>query len=205
MMDQLAGGHSADLVAVFFAAMVNIYGVLAAAFIIQAVLRLRSEETTGGAEAVLATAVGRFRWAASHLSCAVGGAAAILLLSGAAMGIADAAVGGSAGIGTLIGAGLAQLPAALVMAGFVVVVYGGLPSLVVALAWAGYVISLACGLFGDMLGLPQWARDISPFTHVPAIPAVDYTPGSTVALVAVAAVLGVVGLVGFRRRDVPTA
>jgi len=201
LMGQLAGTRAAGLVDVYYAAMMNIFGVLAAGFVVQALLRLRTEETGGPAEAVLATATSRTRWVASHLANAVGGAAAMLIGAGAAAGIADAAVGGNVGVGTLVGAGLAQLPAALTVAGFVVLAFGGLPRMVVALAWSGLAVSLACGLFGDLLGLPQPVRDLSPFSHVPAIPAVDATAGPMVGLLAVATALAVAGMALFRRRD----
>jgi ABC-2 type transport system permease protein len=201
LMNQLAGGGGGTLVELFFAGMMNVFGALAAGFVVQALLRLRSEEAGGPTEAVLATAVGRVRLAGAHLACAVGGAAAMLLVAGAGAGLANVLVGGDVGVATLAGAGLAQLPAALTVAGFVLLAYGGLPRLVVSLAWAGLVVSLACGLFGDLLGLPQAVRDLSPFTHVPAIPAVDATPAPIVVLLVVAAALSATGLALFRRRD----
>ncbi|MCT9931185.1 ABC transporter permease [Planotetraspora sp. A-T 1434] len=201
LIGQLAGTAAPGLVDVYFAAMMNVFGALAAGFAVQTLLRLRSEEAGGRAEAVLATAVGRVRWVVSHLACAAGGAAAMLVFAGAGAGIADAAVGGDEGVMTLIGAGLAQLPAALTVAGFVLLVFGGLPRLLVTLAWAGLVVSIAFGLLGDVLGLPRQVRDLSPFSHVPSIPAVDATAGPIVALVAVAAVLAAAGMALFRRRD----
>ena len=54
-------------------------GLIAAAYGIQATLRLRTEETAGRAEPVLATAVGRLQWAGSHLVFAILGPAAVLL------------------------------------------------------------------------------------------------------------------------------
>jgi len=42
---------------------------------------------------------------------------------------------------------------------------------------------------------------LSPFQHVPAMPADDFALGPLVALTAVAVALSAVGLVGFRRRD----
>jgi ABC-2 type transport system permease protein len=115
--------------------------------------------------------------------------------------VADAVVGGDAGVGTLIGAGLVQLPAALAVAGFVLLAFGGLPRLTVALAWAGLTFSIVCGLLGDLFGLPQAVRDLSPFSHVPAIPAADPAVVPLLALVAVAAVLAAAGMSLFRRRD----
>jgi len=201
LMAQLAGTGAPDIGDVYYAGMMNIFGVLAAGFAVQALLRLRSEETGGQAEAVLATATGRVPWVASHLACAVGGAAAVLLAAGAGAGIADAAVGGDAGVGTLIGAGLVQLPAALAVAGFAVLAFGWLPRLAVALAWAGFGVSVVCGVLGEIFGLPQSIRDLSPFSHVPAIPAADPTAGPILALVAAAAALTVAGMALFRRRD----
>jgi ABC-2 type transport system permease protein len=201
LMGQLAGTGASDLVDAYFAGMMNVFGALAAGFVVQALLRLRSEEAGGTAEPVLATAVSRVRWVAAHLTCAAGGAAAMLLLAGAGAGIADAASGGDVGVGTLTAAGLAQLPAALTVAGFVVLAFGGLPRLVVALAWAGLAVSLACGLLGDVFGLPQPVRDLSPFSHVPAIPAADPTLTPILALLVVAAALAATGTALFRRRD----
>jgi ABC-2 type transport system permease protein len=201
LMGQLAGTGAGDLVDAYFAGMMNVFGALAAGFVVQALLRLRSEEAGGTAEPVLATAVSRVRWVAAHLTCAAGGAAAMLLLAGAGAGIADAAGGGDVGVGTLTAAGLAQLPAALTVAGFVVLAFGGLPRLVVALAWAGLAVSLACGLLGDVFGLPQPVRDLSPFSHVPAIPAADPTLTPILALLVVAAALAATGTALFRRRD----
>ena len=201
LMAQLAGTGGPNITDVYYAAMMNVFGVMAAGFAVQALLRLRSEEVGGQAEAVLATATGRAQWVASHLTCAVGGAAAVLLAAGAGAGIADALVGGTTGVGTLIGAGLVQLPAALAVAGFAVLAFGWLPRLVVALAWAGFGLSVVCGVLGEIFGLPQSVRDLSPFSHVPAIPAVDPTAGPIIALVVVAVAFTAAGLVLFRRRD----
>jgi len=52
-----------------------------------------------------------------------------------------------------------------------------------------------------LLRLPQGVRDISPFTHVPAIPAVDATPTPLIALIVVASALVVTGMAVFRSRD----
>ncbi|GAA1641170.1 ABC transporter permease [Catellatospora bangladeshensis] len=205
MMEGLAGGGGGpDLVKMFFAAMMNTFGALAAGYVIQALLRLRSEEAGGTAEGLLATAVSRTRWIGSHVLVTVIGAAVMLLLAGAGAGITDALAGGDVGIGTLALAGLAQLPGALVVAGFVVLVFGALPRLSVALAWAALVVSIACGLFGDLFGLPQLVRDVSPFTHVPAIPAVDPKALPLLALTGVAVALTAAGMALFRRRDLST-
>lgn len=202
LLENLGGGGADSLVDTFFAAMMAITGAAVAGYVVQALLRLRSEET-GTAEAVLATATGRLRWLASHVICAVAGAAVLLGLagvtSGLVYGLAENDIAGK--VVDLTGAALAQLPGALVLAGFAVAAFGLLPRLAVGLAWAGLAISLVFGLLGDLLNLPQAVQDISPFSHLPTLPGTEATAAPLVALVAVAAALGAAGLASFRRRD----
>lgn len=200
---KLAGGDSSNLLDTYYAAMMAFYGAMAAAYVVQALMRPRSEEAGGPAEAVLATGTGRLTWLASHIAVAVVGAAVLLAASGAATGLVADLSGSDTGgqVGELTGAALVQLPAALILAGFAVAVFGVLPRLAVGLAWAAFAVSLIVGQLGELLGLPQAVRDISPFTHVPAVPAASATAGPLVALTAIALALGAAGLALFRRRD----
>ena len=56
------------------------------------------------------------------------------------------------------------------------------------------------GLFGPLL--PDGTDVLSPFTHLPRLPAAPTDPAAVVAVTGVAAVLWVAGLVGWRWRDV---
>jgi len=201
---KLAGGSSADLMDAFFAAMMAIYGAMAAAYVVQALMRPRAEEAGGPAEAVLATGTGRLTWLASHLAVAVGGAALLLVVGGAATGLVAVLSGSGQGggqVADLTGASLVQLPAALILAGVAVAAFGLLPRFAIGLAWSAFAISLIVGQLGELLGLPQAVRDISPFTHVPAVPAASATAGPLIALTVVAVAFGAAGLALFRRRD----
>ena len=70
-------------------------------------------------------------------------------------------------------------------------------TLAAPLAFAAVVM-----LFGDLFRLPQWLQDVSPFEHVPMVPAETFSWGPVVVLFAVALVLSVAGQVAFARRDV---
>ena len=98
-------------------------------------------------------------------------------------------------------ASLAHVPAVWVLVGAAVLVFGWAPraTLVTWALVAGYAV---IGMFGELLDLPGWVRDLSPFEHVPQVPADDWAVGPLVALVALAAGLTALGLAGFRRRDV---
>ena len=58
------------------------------------------------------------------------------------------------------------------------------------------------GMFGMLFKLPSWVIDLSPFQHVPAIPAQDFSAQPLIILTLIAAALVSIGLIGFRRRDV---
>jgi ABC-2 type transport system permease protein len=197
---KMGGGGAA--INAFLAAMTGLYGIVAAAFAVSATLRLRREETEQRGELVLAGSVGRIRWAASHLAIATVGTAIVLACAGLASGIAYWVRTGDAGqVPRLLGASMTQLPAAWVLVGIAMALVGFLPTLDAA-AWGALVAFLICGLLGPLLRLPQWALDISPFTHVPKLPGGAFTAAPLVWLTLAACLLTAVGLAGLRRRDI---
>ncbi|WP_225097376.1 ABC transporter permease [Streptomyces sp. CoH27] len=191
---QRLGGRS-GLTDAFLAAMVGMLGLVAALYIVSAVLRLSGEETSGRAEPVLAGAVGRLRWAAGHLLIAFGGSALIMLLAGLGF-----AVGYGRQIGLVLGACLLQVAAVWVIGGLAVLLLGVLPQGVTA-AWGVAGAALLIGWIGPALNVPRAVLDLSPFGHLPKLPGghLDWTPVGV--LPALAALLVAGGLAGLRRRD----
>ncbi|MDR3081103.1 MAG: ABC transporter permease, partial [Streptomyces sp.] len=191
---QRMGGQSA-LTDTFLAAMVGMMGLIAALYIVAAVLRLSGEETSGRAEPVLANAVGRLRWAAGHLVIAFGGSALIMLLAGLGF---TAGYGKKAG--PILGACLVQLPAVWVIGGIAVLLYGVLPRGAVA-AWGVAGATLLIGWVGPALNAPRIVLDLSPFGHLPKLPGgeMEWTP--VLVLTGLAVVLVGSGMLGLRRRD----
>jgi ABC-2 type transport system permease protein len=197
------GGRN-GLTDAFLAAIFGITGMVAAAYTVQATLRLRQEESSGRVEMLLATRVGRVRWAASHLTFALLGTALLLAVAGLAGGIAYGAqvhdVGGQ--VGRVFGAAMVQLPAAWVLAGFGTALIGLAPRLS-SLAWAALIVSALVVELGALFGLSQWIVDITPFGHVPKLPGSAFTVAPVLWLTVVAVALGAAGLAGLRRRDMP--
>jgi putative exporter of polyketide antibiotics len=60
---------------------------------------------------------------------------------------------------------------------------------------------LSITTLGEPLRLDQWTLDLSPFAHLPRLPAAAFTATPLAWLLATAAVLAAAGLAGFRRRD----
>jgi ABC-2 type transport system permease protein len=206
MKDYLArlGGRGA-LVNAYLAATIGITGLVVAAYTVQSMLRMRAEESSGRVEPLLATRVGRIRWAASHLVFSVFGTALLLGVAGAMAGLAYGAqlhdVGGQ--VGRLTGAMLAQLPAAWVLAGLGTALFGLVPRLSAGVSWGALIACMLLLELGALLKLNHWVVDASPFAHIPKLPGGTVSATPLVVLVVVAVALAVVGLAGFRRRDGP--
>jgi polyether ionophore transport system permease protein len=195
------GGEKA-LSDAFLALELGFAGVIAAAYGIQVVMRLRSEETEQHAEPVLATAVGRIRWAAGHILVAVAGTTLLMLLVGVAAGLAHGAQAGDLSqAGRVFTAALVQLPAAWVLPAIVVAAFGLAPRFV-AVGWVALAGFLLLGELGPLLDLDQWVMDLSPFAHTPRLPGGTFAATPLLALTAVAGLLGAVGLAAFRHRDI---
>lgn len=178
-------------------------GVAGAAYAVSATLRLFSEENGHQAESVLSGAVGRLRWAGTHLVFALGGPVVIMLtaglLGGVAYGIAKDDIGGE--LPGVVAAALVQLPAIWFFAGVTMALFGLVPRWT-PVAWGLLTATIAVFLLGSFSGAPQWFRDLEPFSHAPKVPGSEFTASPVIAVTAIAAVLLVAGLAGVRGRDV---
>lgn len=199
---QTIGGADA-MVDAFFATITQLLGLISSIYLVQAVLRLRSEETSLRAEPILATPVSRWAWVASHAVFALVGGAFVLASAGLGLGLVYGLQVDDVGtvLPDMLGAALVQLPAAWVVAGVALLLFGAFPQFT-GVSWAVLSVSLVLTLLGPALQLDQWVLDVSPFTHVPKYP--DITFGPLAWLTGVAVVLLVAGFAGFRRRDLTT-
>lgn len=200
MIEKLGGGGS--LVDSFLATEFAFIGLFTSAYVVSTLLRMSSEEAAGRAEVVLATRTARRQWLASHGLIALGGAAAMVAASGVAVsvsrGLASSDLGGA--FGSLLPAALVQVPAVWVIGGVAILLYGLSPRLAVG-AWAVLVLCLMLGQLGPLLGLPDSALNLSPFTHSPHLPEGALSATPLVVLTLVAAALLTAGALRFRRRD----
>jgi ABC-2 type transport system permease protein len=200
MMSRMIGEEV--LIDALFANFLSIFGLAVSAYAVQALLRLRSEETGFRAELVLAADVGRLHWAASHLVIALVAPAVMMALGGAAMGLINGLQVGDVGgqLPKLAVGGLVQLPAIWVVVGVTTALYGLAPRFT-SVTWAVLAAWLLLAQLGEILQLNQWLLNLSPFTHVPRYPGADlvWLPLAMLALVSCA--LTAAGLTGLRRRD----
>lgn len=199
--DMLAGIGGATLVESYLSMIVVIMAVIVSVYGVLAALRPRSEERAGRAEALLAAPVSRARWVASHLVVVLAGSALVLLSAGLATGLAGAVTLDEPGlVGDLGGAALAYTPAVWVTVAVAVALYGWVPR-AATLAWVLPAYAFLVGYLGQILQFPDWSSRLSPFEHVPQLPADDLALAPLAWLTALAAALMAVGLAGIARRD----
>ncbi|WP_330174492.1 ABC transporter permease [Streptomyces sp. NBC_01498] len=202
--EALAKIGGASLAESFASTVMVVIAVVAAVYVVMATLRPRAEENAGRAEPLLATGLSRDRWVGSHVAVALAGGTALLLVAGLGFGLAGAASAGDGGLAPrLTGAALAYAPALWVTVGVAVALYGWYPRAGAA-AWIVPVYAFVVGYLGSVLQFPAWMNNLSPFGHVPRLPAASMSWTPLLILTAVAAGLIALGLAGFRRRDLET-
>jgi ABC-2 type transport system permease protein len=195
---QLGGASITDA---FLSTSVLILALIATGFTISSVLRLRSEELAGRTDALLATPVTRRRLALGHLAVAVVGTVVIMVVAGLSIGLGFALVSGDASqIARMLAAAVVMVPAMLLVAGVCFALYALTPRGSLAI-WGFYAWVMVAGMLATVLRLPDWTLDLSPFQHVPALPAASMSWLPVVALLCVAAGLVGIGLASLDRRD----
>jgi ABC-2 type transport system permease protein len=199
--DVMAPG-SASLTDSYLSRTLLIAALLGGGYAISSAFRMRGEETALRAEPVLATPVSRPRWLVSQLAVTLAGSVVVLAAAGLGTGLAYGIAAGDLGqVPRLIGAAVAYTPAVWVLVGLAIALFGLAPRTILAL-WALLAVCFVVGLLDELLGLPTWIKDISPFQHTPSLPAADLTVAPLAVLAAVAAALACAGFAGFRHRDV---
>src|SRR5699024_2118993 len=126
----------------------------------------------------------------------------LTVLSGLGVGLGVwAGTGESDRVGEMLLAAVVFLPAILLVAAFAIACYGAAPRATglarLLVAWVVLVLFL-----GELLRLPDWVRNVSPFTHTPLLPGADLEAAPLLVLGGIALALLVVGALGFRRRDI---
>lgn len=190
----------------YLATAVSFLGMAAAFYAVQAVLRLRGEETSGRAEPVLSGSAGRLAWAGSHLVFPAVGSALVMAAGGLGVGVGAGAVLGDfwGRVGQMVKAGLITTPALWVIAAAAVALFGLVPKWTSA-AYGVFGVMVFIAYLGPLVNAGQWFLDLTPYTHIPKVPGGTFTWTPLVWMTVVAAVLSAAGLLGFRRRDVSSA
>lgn len=188
-----------ELGGVLLAALLSVLAVVVTYFASAVISHAGDDEDDGRTELVLATGVSRLRWFLATTAVAALGVLWLLVVVGAAMWVGYASADGPP-VGNLLVAAIAWAPAAWVVTSLSGLCLAARSSWAAA-AWAWPAGFLVLALLVDLLDLPGWVGDLSPYAHVPALPAADWSWGAELGLVAVSAALVALAAALFARRD----
>lgn len=198
-------GGSVESVADGYLGVISLLTVsLAAVMAVLGVLAARLEETKGRAEPILATATSRRAWFGSYLAVVSVGLAGLLLVVGFATGLgAAASLGDGSYVWDMTAAHLAHFPGVLVLLGLAALLLGVFPK-AIGVTWVLLGYSLFVGVFGSIIELPQWLRNMLPMEHIGRPPLDSVSWSVTAILLVIAGGLMAAGMLAFRRRDLET-
>jgi ABC-2 type transport system permease protein len=188
----------ASMVDNYIALISMICALIASVPLMLTVLRLRSEETKGRTDQLLALPVSRVRLLGSQLLLAF--LASLVLPGLSALGLWLGAGSARSGIEAVFGACYVYLPAMWVMIGVAAILVGLLPK-VTGLAWAVFGYSFLAMYLGRLAHLPAAATRVSPFGNIPTLPIEAFSWWPMIVLSLIAVLLCTAGLAGYRRRD----
>lgn len=186
----------------FMAVAFNMLAMVTSSMAISLTLRLHHEESSTHAETLLAGAISRTRWLASHFGIALAASAGALAVAGLTAGVTYGAAAGDIGakLPTVLGTAMVQLPAVWLLAAVTLALFGVVPRFT-PVAWGVLVVFIALFLLGSLSGFPQWLLDLQPFAHTPRVGTGDFTAVPLLWLLAVDVVLAAAGALAFARRD----
>ncbi|MEU7898745.1 polyketide antibiotic transporter [Nonomuraea sp. NPDC049152] len=199
---QRYGGPSGDPVDAYLWIILLFLGYTTALYPVLAMLRLHAEETTGLAEALLATATSRLRWATGHLAFALGGTVLLMGAGGLVTGLIAGSLLDAPVLPRVMAGALGQVAAAWVVGAVAAVAVCALPRISVAVSWAAWALVFVVGdLCGPLIGLWGWGR-MQPFHYVPnTVAGARFAAAPLLTLLALTALLVALALARLRTRD----
>ncbi|MGO1481435.1 MAG: ABC transporter permease [Brachybacterium sp.] len=190
-----------DLTGSFAAFVLTMLTIGPVALIVSGVLRMRTEELEGRLAGLLLAGTSRTLLALLWYLVVLVEVAVMQVLLGLGVGLGVwQATDDQAWIGEMTAASLAYLPA-IALCGALALALFGLRLRATGLAWLLVIWAALVTFLGDLLGLPQWARDLSPLEHVSLVPSEDLEFAPLALMGGGAVVLVVAGLLLLRRRD----
>ncbi|BCZ22378.1 ABC transporter permease [Mycobacterium senriense] len=196
------GGH--ELVNVGAAVL---FGVLAVPTGLYAAVRLAAmvaDETAGRLNLLFAQPISRVHLMSAEIMVTVGGVVA--LHCSAAMGIWVGAeiTGAPLQLSASLAGALNSVPVALLAAGAAAVGAGWLPSAAAAIGALPVVGGFLVNVIMKSTNAPGWAANLSPWTHLAAVPDAPPNWAATAIFLLVGAVLAALGVYGYVQRDLAT-
>lgn len=185
------------------AAELSVVAVAVTGFGIAAVAHAATDEQSGRTELTLAAGTARSRTLLATVLVALGGTLWLLLVTGLAVGstygLAEHDL--TRGLREVVPAALVQAPAAWVVVALALALFATRTAWTAG-AWVLLALFVTVGQVAELLDLPGWVVDLSPYSHTPTMPAGPFSAGPVLALLGAALLALVYAWQAHARRDI---
>jgi len=195
---------STDFTAIeLFTMFLNVgFAIVCIAPVLILIFKVLREEKEGRAEPILSRAISRPYYLISFIVLAF--FASLLMPFVTTIGlwsVSSLMMETPLAFGSLLRSMMVYVPALWIMLGLGIFFVGVFPK-AAAFCWAYFTYIFIIGFFGELLDMPQWAMNLSPFHHIPQLPLENMRVFPLLSLTMAAFTLAVCGLIFYRRRDV---
>lgn len=206
LMGKLMGATAVDaanraIVLKFATLLMIVFAVLVTVPSMRTLLRINGDERKGWLEQIHAKAISRGHIFSSYVAVALIIGTLSMFAAVFGLWLANKSVmDNPLSFARLFRGFIGYLPALYVTLGISIVIIGWLPRFQTVI-WALPVYGLISLYFGNLLNLPNWAENLTPYGWINQVPvkAVDWS--QVWILLGVAVILFVIGFVGYKRRD----
>jgi ABC-2 type transport system permease protein len=176
-----------------------------AAFVAWRIGAARQEEADGRLESLLVRGVVRWRWLSATAALAFIAALVVAVASAVGLWLGARLTDVHVTVTQVAEPMAGTLPVVALFLGLTVLTYGVAPRLTVALPVTLAVVGYLADTFGRMLEWPTAVLVLSPYHHLPRLPAEPMTASAVVVLVGLGLAFAATGIAAFCRRDVQGA
>ncbi|MFD5245636.1 polyketide antibiotic transporter [Amycolatopsis sp. NPDC058340] len=199
-----AGFGGLETIEGFAAAMFSLLAIPAGLYAATRVAAFAADESGRRLTSLLALPLSRHRLAVTEVVVTAVGV--LVLLTAAAFAFWSGTVAGSAelGLGAALTGAWNVAPVASLSLGAAMFALGWAPRAVAALGALPVAGGFLLKVILQSVQAPRWLSDLSPFTHLAAVPRASPDWTATLGLLAIAAALAGLGFLGYHRRDLST-
>jgi polyether ionophore transport system permease protein len=202
---ELAAAAGVAVSANFFAA--ALFSLLAVPTGLYAAMRLGAmvaDEKAGRWTLLFAHPISRVRLVSTEIMVTVGGVVALHCAAAVAVWSGAKITGAPLQLSNSLAGALNSLPVALLAAGAAAVGVGWLPSAAAAIGALPVVGGFLVNVIMQTTKAPGWVVDLSPWTHLAAVPDAPPHWAATTIFLLIGAILTGLGVYGYVRRDLAT-
>lgn len=196
-------GGTGALIPSFLSAMMAIICLMVFAYVIHGLGKLRSEESSGYLESLLATRLSRRKWFGLHAAVVLAGGLIMLVLTGLILALCVNGLSNfSVDTRQYLLAGLSYAPVMLAFAGLYLLLFGLAPRIAAGVTWFYFGFVAFALWLGPIVQLNQSIMNLSIMEHVAAAPAESIVFMPLAIILAIATGLIAIGLITFRSRNI---